>query len=70
MNMRGNIQEEFKKVAFIESDCGTSSNGGYLECKSTELQSSFVEAYNKLKRNEISEIVKTESGYHLILRLN
>ena len=44
-------------------------NGGFLTGLSNQYQQSFSDAYFKLKENEISEIIETDSGIHIILRL-
>ncbi|KAH9818073.1 hypothetical protein DFH28DRAFT_888707, partial [Melampsora americana] len=63
------LQERFQSIAKTESDCSSHSNGGDLgEFKKGQMQRSFEEISFKLKIGELSGMVKTDSGVHLILR--
>ncbi|ELP86131.1 protein dodo, putative [Entamoeba invadens IP1] len=62
-------QKDFRKTAMIESDCGSSTNGGLLNGKTDQFQKPFSDAYLKLQIGEVSDIVETDSGVHIILRL-
>ncbi|KAL7712342.1 Peptidyl-prolyl cis-trans isomerase [Entamoeba marina] len=63
-------KKDFEQVAVIESDCSSSGRGGYLGRMTAEqLQKPFSDAYLKLKLNEISGIVETDSGVHIIKRI-
>ena len=63
-------QRGFEEAAAIESDCPTSVNGGRLQGRMESFQKPFTDAYRRLRRGEISDIVETDSGVHIILRLN
>mmetsp|Transcript_47853 Transcript_47853/g.138390 ORF Transcript_47853/g.138390 Transcript_47853/m.138390 type:complete len:214 (+) Transcript_47853:110-751(+) len=60
----------FERLARKESDCGSANEGGSLgRFKRGTMQPAFEEAAFALKINELSGIVTTDSGVHLILRL-
>jgi parvulin-like peptidyl-prolyl isomerase len=60
---------KFSELAEEFSDCPSGSRGGDLGCFG---QGVMVDEFDRvafsLKENEISEIVETEFGYHLIQR--
>lgn len=61
---------EFEKLARKESDCASAHEGGSLgRFKRGTMQPPFEEAAFGLAVNELSGIVTTDSGVHLILRL-
>ena len=63
--------EDFEKLAKDFSLCSSASRGGDLgEFKKGMMVPAFEKALLNLKANEISGIVKTQFGYHLIKRLN
>jgi len=61
--------EKFEQLAKDFSSCGSASDGGNLgEFSKGMMVKSFEEALLKLAVGETSGIVKTQFGYHLILR--
>eukprot|EP00747_Dinoflagellata_sp_TGD_P193117 gnl/TRDRNA2_/TRDRNA2_58877_c0_seq1.p1 gnl/TRDRNA2_/TRDRNA2_58877_c0~~gnl/TRDRNA2_/TRDRNA2_58877_c0_seq1.p1 ORF type:complete len:206 (-),score=37.82 gnl/TRDRNA2_/TRDRNA2_58877_c0_seq1:110-727(-) len=63
-------KDMFEGLARKESDCSSANDGGSLGTfKHGVMQPSFEEAAFKLEVNELSGIVSTDSGMHLILRL-
>lgn len=62
--------ESFEKLASKFSQCTSASQGGDLGNLSNKksLDENFKEALEILKPNEVSSIVRTSFGYHLILR--
>lgn len=59
--------EKFKTLAVLYSDGPSSAQGGELGFKSrAELAPEYAEAAFKLKEGGVSNIVKTEFGYHII----
>jgi peptidyl-prolyl cis-trans isomerase C len=62
--------EAFEKLAKDFSLCSSSKRGGDLgEFKKGMMVSSFEKALLKLMPNEVSGIVRTQFGYHLIMRI-
>ena len=60
---------EFSELAKKYSDCPSCSKGGNLGSFGRGVMvSEFEDAVFGLKKNEISKIVETEFGYHLIYR--
>lgn len=58
-------------LAEVESDCSSASKSGVLgEFGFGEMQMPFWHASVKLVKNEVSDIVETASGLHLIQRWN
>ncbi|EIW63725.1 rotamase-domain-containing protein [Trametes versicolor FP-101664 SS1] len=61
--------EKFAELASKHSDCSSHSHGGDLGFfKPGQMQKPFEDATYALKVGEISDIISTESGVHLILR--
>jgi peptidylprolyl isomerase len=64
------LVERFGETAMVESDCGSAKKGGDLGVFGAgRMQKPFEEAAFALKPGEMSNVVETESGVHLILRL-
>lgn len=62
--------QEFEKLARDFSMCSSSINGGDLgEFKRGMMVSSFEKALLKLNPNEVSPIVRTQFGFHIIKRI-
>lgn len=62
--------EEFEKLARDFSLCGSANNGGDLgSFKKGMMVAPFEKALLALAPNEISGIVKTQFGHHIIKRL-
>ena len=60
---------DFSKVAKMFSECDSRANGGnlgYLEPGSTS--KAFEEAVFALQQDEMSDIVETDAGLHILLR--
>ena len=65
----GICPETFQQVAAERSDCGSYANGGDLGMFGPgEMMKPFEDATRALQVGEISDIVKTDSGVHLIMR--
>jgi NIMA-interacting peptidyl-prolyl cis-trans isomerase 1 len=65
----GNDPAKFAEVAHRRSDCGSFSRGGDLGFFGKgEMQKPFEQAAFALKIGEVSGIVDTESGIHIIMR--
>ena len=59
--------EEFAKLAVAYSNSQTALEGGALGWrKGTELPTVLADAVVKLKAGEVSDIIRTPSGYHLV----
>jgi peptidyl-prolyl cis-trans isomerase NIMA-interacting 1 len=72
LNTRGPAEMEtaFKNIAFQESDCGSHERGGDLGMFGRgQMQKSFEDASFALKVGELSGLVDSESGIHIILRV-
>merc|ERR1739848_632711 len=64
------LKELFSSIASKESDCGSAQKGGDLGVFGRgKMQKPFEEAAFKLEIGQLSDIVTTDSGVHLILRL-
>ncbi|XP_022107757.1 peptidyl-prolyl cis-trans isomerase Pin1-like [Acanthaster planci] len=64
-----NEQVSFASLASTESDCSSARKGGDLGFFGPgQMQKPFEEASFKLKVGEISDIVSTDSGVHIIMR--
>ncbi|XP_047317259.1 peptidyl-prolyl cis-trans isomerase Pin1-like [Impatiens glandulifera] len=60
---------KFSDVATRQSDCSSAKRGGDLGSFGRgQMQKPFEEATYSLKVGEISEIIETDSGVHIILR--
>ena len=71
-DLQKKLQEgkNFEELAKDYSLCSSARNGGDLgEFPKGAMVPSFEKALLQLKENEISGIVKTQFGYHLIKRL-
>ncbi|CAK8995535.1 unnamed protein product [Durusdinium trenchii] len=63
-------QAEFERLARKESDCGSAREGGSLgKFGRGQMQKPFEDAAFALEVNELSHVVNTDSGVHIILRL-
>ncbi|KAI0714593.1 rotamase-domain-containing protein [Earliella scabrosa] len=61
--------EKFAELASKYSDCNSHNNGGDLGMfKPGQMQKPFEDATYSLKVGEISDVISTDSGVHLILR--
>ncbi|MEO5570996.1 MAG: peptidylprolyl isomerase [Bacteroidia bacterium] len=59
--------EEFSTLAILYSQDGSAKNGGELGFKNRgDLVAEFEAAAFRLKNNEVSDVVETKFGYHLI----
>ena len=68
------VLEKFFEIAADVSDCGSAKDGGILDdfeigCVPPIMHPQFEEACKALKVNQLSDIVETKSGVHLIYRL-
>eukprot|EP00927_Polykrikos_kofoidii_P028088 TRINITY_DN24586_c0_g1_i2.p1 TRINITY_DN24586_c0_g1~~TRINITY_DN24586_c0_g1_i2.p1 ORF type:complete len:680 (+),score=108.15 TRINITY_DN24586_c0_g1_i2:79-2118(+) len=64
------LRRQFAAMALTESDCASASKGGDIGCFGRgKRQKAFEEAAFALKVYEMSDIVHTDSGVHLILRV-
>jgi parvulin-like peptidyl-prolyl isomerase len=64
------VAEAFPKYAAQRSDCGSFSNNGDLGLFGPGMmQKPFEDASFGLEVGEMSGIVSTDSGYHLIFRI-
>merc|ERR1712071_734231 len=64
------LQATFEELAKTESDCSSSKRGGDLGFfGKKKMQPAFEKASFALKVGQLSEIVETSSGVHVILRL-
>ncbi|EKM61495.1 uncharacterized protein PHACADRAFT_248153 [Phanerochaete carnosa HHB-10118-sp] len=61
--------ERFTELASVHSDCSSAKNGGDLGSFGRgQMQKPFEDATYALKPGEMSDIISTDSGVHLILR--
>lgn len=64
------LRNKFIAIAHEESDCSSAKNGGDLGMFSTgKMQKSFEAASFALKVDELSGLVDSDSGIHIILRV-
>lgn len=65
-----NLQKKFEEIARVESDCSSAKRGGDLgPFGRGKMQKPFEDASFALEVGEMSDIVKTGSGIHIILRV-
>uniref|UniRef100_A0A0N5AQL1 Peptidyl-prolyl cis-trans isomerase n=1 Tax=Syphacia muris TaxID=451379 RepID=A0A0N5AQL1_9BILA len=65
-----NVKAKFKELASEFSDCSSAKRGGDLgRFKRRQMQKAFEDAAFALKVGELSDLVETDSGIHLIYRL-
>jgi NIMA-interacting peptidyl-prolyl cis-trans isomerase 1 len=63
-------KRRFKEIATEFSDCSSAKRGGDLGAFGHgQMQKPFEEASFKLKIDEMSDMVDTDSGVHLIYRI-
>ena len=66
----GRLEEIFSKYAKERSDCSSYARGGDLGFFGPgQMQQPFEEASFALQPGQMSNIVSTDSGYHLIYRI-
>jgi len=64
------LRTEFEKIATTESDCSSAKRGGDLgPFGPGQMQKPFEDASFALQVGEMSNIVETDSGVHLIYRI-
>ena len=64
------MRAQFERVAYAESDCGSHERGGDLGVFGRgQMQKSFEDASFALKVGELSDLVDSDSGIHIILRV-
>ncbi len=64
------MHSKFEAIARVESDCGSHEKGGDLGLFGRgQMQRPFEEASYSLKVGELSDLVDTDSGIHILLRL-
>jgi len=64
------MDQLFRKIAVAESDCGSHERGGDLGLfVRGQMQKPFEEASFALRVGQLSELVSTDSGIHIILRI-
>jgi len=62
-------KEDFARLAQTESDCSSARKGGDLGWFGRgQMQKPFEEATYALKVGEVSDVVDSDSGMHIILR--
>ena len=62
-------KQKFEDIASVESDCSSAKQGGDLgSFERGKMQKPFEDASFALKVGELSGIVDTDSGVHIILR--
>ena len=67
--LRAELSPDFARKAMEVSDCGSAKQGGDLDVlEPGEMMAEFEAAASVLKVGELSDIVESESGLHIILR--
>lgn len=70
MDAKSTEKDSFEKIAYERSDCSSFKRNGDLGWFGHgEMQDSFEKAAFKLPVGEVSDIVETQSGVHLIKRV-
>ena len=70
LKVAARLDQTFKDIASKRSDCGSFSKGGDLGFFSRgQMQKPFEEASFALKVGEISGVVDSDSGIHVIYRI-
>lgn len=66
----GSLRKKFEEQARVHSDCSSAKSGGDLGSFTREkMQKAFSDAAFALEVGELSELVSTDSGVHLVLRI-
>lgn len=60
--------ESFEELAREFSECESAERGGLLSYRSGQMVAEFERAVYQLKDGELSKPIKTEFGFHLILK--
>ena len=64
------LESMFREFAKSESDCSSARKGGDLgKFEPGKMQPSFEDAAFALKVGELSKLVESQSGIHIILRI-
>ena len=64
------MHDMFQQIAYAESDCSSHEKGGDLGMFGKgQMQKAFEEASFKLQVGQLSNIVDTDSGIHILLRI-
>lgn len=62
--------KRFREIATTESDCGSHERGGDLGMFGRgQMQKPFENASFSLQVGELSDLVETDSGVHILLRV-
>ena len=62
------MRNEFFRIAREESDCTSATRDGMLHVRRGKMHKPFEEAAFALNVGDVSEVVDTNSGYHIIYR--
>ena len=63
------LYQRFSDLARVESDCASAKEGGDLgKLEHEEMMEEFEEAVARIREGELSAVVDSESGLHLVLR--
>eukprot|EP00927_Polykrikos_kofoidii_P059489 TRINITY_DN5463_c0_g1_i1.p1 TRINITY_DN5463_c0_g1~~TRINITY_DN5463_c0_g1_i1.p1 ORF type:complete len:119 (+),score=28.02 TRINITY_DN5463_c0_g1_i1:76-432(+) len=69
INDEGCTEKAFAKYAQARSDCGSFQNGGDLgEFGPGEMQQQFEQGTRSIQAGQMSDIVESDSGTHIIFR--
>ena len=64
------MKSMFMRIASTESDCSSAQKGGDLGLFGrAQMQKSFEDVAFALKTGELSDIVDSDSGIHIVLRV-